>query len=600
MKSKKILSVLLILFFAFGIFYSCGKKDGDKTSDKKRKLDDIGELDTNGAINGDWVIKREMSDAEKLNPIVTNDNTAEGVYLRIYEALLDQNFITFEFIPELASLPEVAPDYLSYTFKMNKDAKFSDGKPVTGEDVIYTMKAIKNPFADNAAARNYYESVKSVELVNGDLGIVRINMKEPSWRAIINLGSFAICPKHVLDPENLTDKYTWDDCKDYKTAEKNPAIKKYADFLNSQEVSREPKYVLGSGPYMLEKWETGQNIILKRSPNYWDRKNTPNYPDKIIFKIIQDNSASVVAAKNKEIDLMVVVSPKDFYKELENAEQFDLVRVTPSEPAFSYIGWNMKNPLFSDKKVRWALSHLVDRNSIIEKVLYGSATKIQSPVYYKFEKLLNKELPEIPFDPEKAKKLLDEAGWKDTDGNGILDKMVDGKKLEFKFTFLIPTHPVRKQTLLVIADALKKVGIQAEVQELEWSVYLDKTKKHQFDATLAAWANPTTPPDPYQIYHSSQMEGEGSNYVSYNNPESDKLIEEYRRELDENKRIDILKRWQQIIYDDQVYTFLWNPKSRYIYNNRYRNTRFYSKRNSMEMNEWWVPKGSQKYSPTMN
>jgi peptide/nickel transport system substrate-binding protein len=105
-----------------------------------------------------------------------------------------------------------------------------------------------------------------------------------------------------------------------------------------------------------------------------------------------------------------------------------------------------------------------------------------------------------------------------------------------------------------------------------------------------------TPSDPYQLWHSSQIEGEGSNYISFRNDESDKLIVEYRQEFDENKRIELLKKWQKLIYDEQPYTFLWSPKSRYIYNMRFKNARFYNRGNSPIVSEWWVPKGSQKYS----
>ena len=174
--------------------------------------------------------------------------------------------------------------------------------------------------------------------------------------------------------------------------------------------------------------------------------------------------------------------------------------------------------------------------------------------------------------------------------------MVDGKKLDFKFTFLNNNNPVRRQTLLVIIDALKKVGIQADLQDLEWSVFLDKLKKHEYDATLGAWQMSVTPPDPYQLWHSSQIEGEGSNYISFRNAESDKILEEYRQEFDENKRIELIKRWQKLIYDEQPYTFLWSPKSRYVYNKRFKNARFYNRGGSPIVSEWWVPKGSQKYS----
>ncbi len=580
------------------LFTSCGKKE--VSGDNKILGEVLPPVDTTGAVNGDWIVKREMSDAEKLNPVVTNDATAEEIYTLIYESMTDMNYENYEQVPRIASLAEVSPDLLSYTYKINKNVTFSDGKPLTGEDVIFTMKAIKNPLCDDAALRNYYDKVEKVELVNGDPYTVRIIMNKPYWFAIYSNSDFSVMPKHILDPDGLTDKYTWEDTKDFAKAQKNQYITKFADFLNSQEVSREPKYVVGTGPYMLEKWETGQAITLVRNKNYWNKANVANYPEKIVYRIIQDESASVVSAKNKEIDIMAVVVPQDFYRDLANADQYGLKRITPSEPAFSYLGWNNNSPLFKDKKVRMALSYLVDRKTIIDKILFGYGVTIQSPIYYKQTKYLNADLPVIPFDPEKAKTLLAEAGWKDSDGDGVLDKVVDGKKIDFKFTFLINTNPVRQQTCLIIIDALKKVGIMAGIQQLEWSVYLDKTKKHEFDATYGAWVLGVVPMDPYQIYHSSQSKGEGSNYVSYNDPLSDSLIEAYRNEIDENKRIEIMKKWQQVIYDDQPYTFLWTPLSRYVYSDRFRNTRFYAKRNSPLLNEWWTPLNSQKYKISQN
>jgi peptide/nickel transport system substrate-binding protein len=591
MKNTKIF-ISLILLISFSVFlYSCNK--GKRTGSTEIKSDLV-PADTAGSITGDWVIKREMSDAEKLNPIVTNDATADGIYTLIYESLNDFNYESFEHIPRVGSLPEEAPDMMSYIYTIDKRAKWSDGRPLTGEDIIFTMKAIKNPFADDAALRNYYERIDRIELVDNDPYKIKFIMSKRYWLARYFNGDFSICPKHILDPKGLTDKYTWNEVKDMNIAEKNPAIKEFADFLNSQEVSREPRYVVGSGPYKLQQWKTGESITLARNPDYWYQERFKNYPERIVYRIIQDNSASIVAAKNKEIDVMAVVQPVDFYKNLENAHEFGLERVTPAEPSYTYFGWNNIHPLFSDKKVRLALSHLVDRKSLVDKISFGKAILIQSPVYYKHDKYIA-QLPEIQFDVEKAKQLLSEAGWTDSDANGVLDKVVDGKKMDFRFTFLLNTNPTRQQTCLIFIDALKKVGIQADIQQLEWSVYLDKTKKHEFEATMGAWVMGVTPPDEYQIFHSTQSQGEGSNYVSYKNPEVDRLLEAYREEADENRRIEMIKRIQQLIYEDQPYTFLWTPLARYVHDIRFKNTRFYAKRNSPMINEWWVPAGSQKY-----
>lgn len=600
MNKLKITALFAVLIITL-VMTGCGGKTTQQNTNNNQQTTEIPAVDTATAVSGDWLIIREMSDPEKLNPIVSNDASATEICSYIFESLLAQDKITYELIPSLAAMPEISPDNLTYTFTLNKNAKFSDGKPVTANDVIFTLKTIKNPFVDDAALRNYFEMVEKAEMVDGDQYKVKFTLTKPNWRGLYTLASFQVLPKHVLDPGNVTDKFNWDEFKDMNVAKKNPELQKFADFINSQEVSREAKYLVGSGPYMFEKWDTGAGVTLVKNPNYWGGGTvTPNYPTKIIFKTIQDNSAALVSAKNKEVDAMYVIKPSDFYKDLENADQFNLVKARPYEPAYTYLAWNQLNPLFQDKKVRLALAHLVDRKTIIDKVMYGDGTPIQSHIFYKNTKLLNTELPEIPFDPEKAKKLLEEAGWKDTDGDGVLDKVINGKKTDFKFTFLSNTNPVRKQILLVIVDALKKVGIQAEVQELEWSVYLDKTKKHEFEATYSAWTSPTTPPDPYQIWHSSQSEGEGSNYISFKNKTSDSLIEAYRNEMDENKRIALIKEWQKLIYDEQPYTFLWSPRARYIHDKRFKNARWYNIQPSPTYNEWWVPAGSQKYTQNKN
>lgn len=599
---KKIIIASLISLLSFTlIISSCGRKKETTTTHEdntKFQLTELAKPDTKGATTGDWIVKQEMSDAEKLNPTVTNDASAQGIYIYIFESLLSIDRETYELVPRIAkALPVISDDHLTYTFDLRDDVKFSDGQPLTGEDVIFTMKTIKNPFTDAQALRNYFNDVKKVELVDSNKYKVRFTMAKPYFKAIYALGDMSITPKHILDKDGANDKFTWDMLEQAQSnidPKKFPELQKYADFLNSQEVSRDANYVVGSGPYLLDKWITGQSITLKRNNNYWDKPEIPNYPEKLVFKTIQDQNAAVVAAKNNVVDYMFVIQPIDFVENVKNPEQFHLKKALVSEPTYVFVAWNNKNPLFSDKKVRWALSYAIDRQSIVDKIVYGMATLVSTPVFIK-SKYYNTDLPEIKYDPVKAKEILAEAGWKDTDGDGILDKVIDGKKKDFKFTFINNNNPKRKKVMLIIIEQLKQIGIQADLQEYEWSVFLDKTKKHEFDACYAAWQLSVTPEDPYQIWHSSQAEGEGSNFISYNNPESDKLIEQNRTEFDDAKRIELLKKWQKIIYDDQPTTFLWAEPSRYLYSDRFRNTRWYAFPDSPLLNEWWTPSANQRY-----
>ncbi|MCI0450086.1 MAG: ABC transporter substrate-binding protein [Chlorobi bacterium] len=596
MKTK--LTFLLLIALLCLLSINCTKKQ--TTTGNNDTEYTLPPVDTAGAVAGDWIIQRELADPQSLNPVTLQDATGREFSLHIFERLMwAANRENYDLLPWLAEgFPEESPDHLTYTYKIKKNINFSNGKPFTGRDVIFTFKAMMNPLTDAAQSRQAVDMLKNVELSGGDEHTVKFTLSRPYFKAIYALCDVQIMSKEAADPEGLTDKYTFEECRDIGTAQKNPAMKKFADFFNSEELNRDPKYLIGTGPYIFEKWETGQWVYFRRNANYWNSSGTYGmaYPERMIIRVIQDQSAAVVAAKNKEIDLMYVVKPADFVQELKDPERFSMKKANPYEPVFSYLAYNNLNQIFADVKVRRALAYLVDRKSIIERIHFGLATPIQSPVYFQDKKNFNPELPEIPYDLEKAKQLLSEAGWTDSDGNGILDRQIGGKKVEFKFTYLSNTNVARRQSLLIVTDALKKVGIISDVQDLEWSVFLEKLKKHEFDAFMGAWVLSDYPPDEYQLFHSSQSKNEGSNYTSYNNPEADKLMEEYRSEFDETKRAEILKNIQKVFYDDQVYTFLWTPNAKYVYGERFKNVRWYpTPLNSYQTTEWWVPPDQRKF-----
>lgn len=551
-------------------------------------------VDTAGAAPGDWLIIRALVEPDRLNPVLLF--TAQGRIISeyLYDYLNNVDNVTNELKPNLAGLPEISPDHLAYTYTLDKNARWSDGRPLTGEDVIFTMKATQSPFVDAANNRNAYTSVKTVELVNNDPYKVKFTLSEPYFRSDFTLGQIAVIPKHIYDPENFTDKLSWENILDPVKAAAEPLNRKLADIMNAQQSSRDPSFVIASGPYMLESWIPGQSVTIKRNPAYWRASDIPAYPSKLIFKFIQDNVTAIVSAKNKEIDF-APVNPAEFFNELPDPSKFNIASCSSFGMSYEYIGWNYANPLFKDAKIRWALSQLVDRKSLINKVLYGQAVPIQSHITYTDKKLLNSDLKEITYAPDKAKQILTEAGWKDSDGDGILDKIIDGKKTDFKFTILFNNSPVRKKILLIYIDALKSAGIIAEMQGMEIAVLSQRIRHHEFDAVIAGWSLGNLPADPYAIFHSTQSESNGSNFVSYKNPASDDLIDKYRFEFDEAKRIDLIKKWQQIIYDDQPYTFLWSNLTLYIYDKRLRNVRCYPIYSGAQYNEIWVPAQMQRY-----
>lgn len=559
------------------------------------------DVDLSTVTPGEWVVVHELSDPEGLNPIVTNDASATAILNHVYDQLLVQDFETLELVPRLVEArPTISEDHLSYTFTLRDDVTFSDGSRMTTEDVLFSFKATKNPLViDAAPLRNYYLDVKDIEVI--DDRTFTVHMSQPYFLAEYFLGGMWVMSKKHLDPKGLSDGYTIQQTNAVESAEANAAMQAFADWFNSADVKLGVENNVGSGPYMYDSWNTGQAVILKKNPKWWNAGNDaldPAHPEKIIFKVVNDRNTAVVAVKNQEIDFMEFVPAPKFVEEIDTNSMTHLVKYPYKNLAYMYIGWNARNPIFSDKRVRRALSHLVDRDALIQQVVRGLAIPTNSPVYPGLKEY-DESIPTIPYDPERARQLLAEAGWKDTDADGVLDKMVDGRKVDFRFKFLLNSgNEQREQIMLILDDEFKKVGIDAEIQKLEWSVFLENLRTRDYDAYVGAWVNDPIPTDPYQLWHSSQADNNGSNYTSFKNARVDKLIEMNRLEFDEEKRIALMKEFQKIVVDEQPYTFLWMPLWPSVYNKRLQNVNYSLARPGYNPSQWWVPKASWRFAAT--
>ncbi|MEI8134885.1 MAG: ABC transporter substrate-binding protein [bacterium] len=567
---------------------------------------------TNNLSTSNLVVQHLLNELERLNP--QNSTGADETYVeeQIFERLLRINPQTMQVdVPWLAeSMPVESADHMTYDFTLRKGVKFADGKEMTGADVIFSLKALKNPLNTySAQKRTFVDNIHSCELIDGDPYKVRFKM----WKAYFLVkeqafaDAFFILPKHIWDPKNLTDQYTWDDiasivesgkAEDIDSAKAahmqvNPAMREFGQWMVTPELGREAKYIQGSGPYKLSEWRTNDRIILVRNPQYTNKGNSPlgvTYPDTLIYKVITDWNAAVTTIKSKDIDVIEFLQPP-YFVQIDTLKQPFIKKVTFPLGSFVLINWNLQNPLFKEQKVRWALAHVVDRKSIIDKVLFGLAKQTQSAIPF-WRKEYNKNLPLIPYDPEMAKRILDSAGWKDHDGDGILDKVIDGKSTPFKFTFTTNAgNEVRKNVLLIIAEAMRKIGIDASVQTTEWSVLLDRQRDHKFDATYGSWQADPYETDNYQLYHSSQAKNRGSNYSGYNSPVADHLLEAIRQEFEETKRMDLQREFQKVFYEDQANCILWVPENPCVYIDRFDNVSFNAVRPGFNQ-AWWKIRGA--------
>jgi peptide/nickel transport system substrate-binding protein len=554
------------------------------------------EADSGKPVTGDWLVIHSLSDPEQLNPLTSSDASSSEVLGYVFESLLTRDPRSLELKPLAAEQrPEISRDKLTYTFKMRKDVKFQDGRPLTGEDVLFSVKAIKCPFVNAPFLRVYFNSLIDAELV--DPYTIRFVTKEPYFLNESVLGSITLMPRHYYDPENLLGHIT------VRQLSGDPAklpaeAQKFGDQFN-RNFNRNP---MGSGPYKFSGWKTGREIELIRDANYWGSGKEgidQAYLDRLKFRIVNNMDAALVRLKSGSLDFMEVLLPVQHVRGT-NSERFnrEFKKYEYYAPTYTYIGWNNDHPIFRDKRVRQAMTYLTDRKQIVKSVLFGLGEVVDSHIYF-FRPEYDKTLQSYPFDPKKALALLDQAGWRDTDGDGVLDKIIDGKTVPLRFEIKINSgNAVRKSVALVLLDELRKHGIDASVRELDWTIFLNDVKNHQFDAVVLGWQMSTTEPDAYQVWHSSQAANKGSNAISYKNARVNEILESYRREFDAQKRIQLYKEFQEILHEEQPYTFLYVGKRVSALHRRFRGVEVFP--GGLRPIDWWVPLNRQKYVTEMS
>jgi peptide/nickel transport system substrate-binding protein len=385
---------------------------------------------------------------------------------------------TLELSPQLAvSRPEIKVledgEYaggMSLTYEIHPEATWDNGTPITAEDYVFTIKVIKNPKVSSAQIRPYLEFMDKVEIDPTNNKKFIIYSKEGYFKAEESSGQEPfILPEYHYDPEGLMSQFTIQQLSDPEQADalaKNQKIIRFAEKFNSAKMKREPTEIIGSGPYKFVEWTTGQRVVLERKKDWWGDRVKGNkmleaFPPKIIYKTIPDLTAAITSAKDGKIDVIRSISPTSFIDLKDDTKfsaRFDLS--TPEQFIYQYIGFNMKRPQFRDKRVRRAIAHLIDREDIIESIYEGMAIKTNGPINPKKD-YSNKNMKDIEYDIEKAKSLLDAAGWKDVDGDNIRDKMIDGKQesliIEYKYNH---GHLVRKNIGQLLKDEAYRFGIE--------------------------------------------------------------------------------------------------------------------------------------------
>jgi len=530
---------------------------------------------------------RLRSEPDRLNPILTADAGALQINYKIFPTLLDRDPFTLKLTPMLVKeMPTVEllkeGDYDGdathrFIYELLDEAVWDNGKPVLASDYLFTLKAVFNPEVTGAGMfRGILPFIKDLKIDPNNPKKFSVYVKGV-FRAAAGTG-FYVIPEHIYDPKSIMRNFELKDLtnKDaYQKIKDDPRLKEFGTAMMDTKYSRD--VVESCGPYKFVSWTTDQEIVIEKKKDWWGDKlasKNPSLtanPDKIIFKIIKDETAALTAMKDGSLDVVsaLTVSGFDDVKNGNLADQFDFHM--PLKSSYSYMGMNTKRDKLSDRRVRQAIAHVIDVKNIIETLQKGNANTIASFLQPKVA-YNNNDLKPIALDIEKAKSLLADAGWKDTNADGVVDKMINGKRTELNIKIMsTPGSTIAPALTSLIAENAKKAGILFELEKIDVAKFRENLSKRNFDAWFAGSGFDLDEYDPYQLFHTDSDNPKGGNRFGFGNATSDAIITEIRETDNPARRVELYHQLQEIVYDEQPIVFLYQPKDRIISSKRLKN-----------------------------
>lgn len=546
--------IILLLLIVIIVFIGAGCKSAKEEYAAKEAVTTEPYRLTGEPAYGDALIEGSIGEPSILIPMLAGDSASHSVSGLVFNGLVKYD-TDLSVRGDLAESWDISPDGLVITFHLRKGVRWADGVEFTADDVMFGYKTIIDEKTPTPYKEDYLQ-VKKAETL--DKNTFRVTYEKPFAPALTTWGSLVVLPKHLLEGKDIT-----------KAA-----------------FGREP---VGMGPYKLKKWVSGQEVLLDSNRDYFEGRP---YIDRYVYKVIPDPATMFLELQAGGVDRMELTpiqytkqTNTDFFK--ENFQKFRY-----PVPSYTYMGFNLKHPWFKDKRVRQAIAYAIDKNEIVDVVLFGLGSPATGP-YVPNTWYYNPDVKNYEHNPALAKDLLKEAGWEDTDGDGIVDKQ--GRP--FEFTILTNMgNSLRNNTATIIQWRLAKVGIKVKIRMLEWSTFINEfIDKRRFQAVILGWSLGFEP-DQYDIWHSSKTKEKEFNFVSYNNPEVDALLETGRRTFNMAERKKAYYRIQEILADELPYIFLYVPDATPIVHARFKGIKPTPIGISYNLHKWYVPQKMQRHS----
>ncbi len=520
---------------------------------------------------GDWFIDNMGTKVGRITPMISSDLYAIIVDAKVVESLVVRDPMTLEYVPQLAHDWKISDDGLTFTFYLRRGVTFSDGEPFTADDVVFSYQIIMDPKIDDPRDRAYLDKIKSVQKVD-DYTVV-FKMTEPYFDSMSLTGGLNILPRHFYS------KYT------------------------QEQINQNPGLLMGTGPYKLRDpagWIPGQLLEVIRNDRYWGPPPTFN---RLVFHEVEEEAAEEAMYINGELD-QFAPQPEQYVRMLKDKRVMDRsnhYEYSTLLSGYSYIAWNEKRAgkptAFADPKVRTAMTLLTDRQRICQEVYLGYAQPISGP-FSNNSPQADPSIKPLPYDPAAAAKLLAEAGYAYRDNSGVLED-AEGKPLRIKLSYG-SGNATFERIALFLKDTYAKAGVTLQLDPVDWPLLVKKLDERDFEAVSLGWGG-AIESDLYQEFDSSQIPDRADNFMSYSNPDLDRVVRQARKTVDDAARMKLWHEAHRILARDQPYTFLLERMSLRFIDKRIKNVEP-SKVGLNYVNlwsspiPWYVPKALQKYA----
>ena len=589
----------LALCVATGGLTGCGPTGSDEdagpestegSGSQAEKLTKGGKL----PAENDTLLLSYQQRPDTINAITASDNVSDAFHRHVYEYLGEADFKDPDSVlPGLATSWEFDEENLEFTIHLRKGVKWHPMKLPSGQelpeteftsrDVKFTFDCVLNPNVEAAHIRSYYEDPNpkdpseryKIKLTVVDDYTVKIKWTKPYFLAeTFTLAGIPIIPRHVYSVNEQGEPISFDF-----------SSKEFAEGFNQHWANTK---MCGTGPMMFKEWEQGQKMVLVRNPGYWGH---PYYFSQIVYRCIPNVNTSTQQGLQGELD-WAGITQKDKY--IQSADHKNVksgaVKLLDFEyPGYRYIGYNLRRDLFQDKALRSALAHATPLQQMIDNVFEGLAVPVSGP-FLSGSFAADPAIEPVPFDLDKARRILADAGWKDTNNNGTVDKEIKGNRLEAEFDMIIfADSPSFRSVAEIYKENCRKIRVHVQLTPAKWALMTQKLRKWEFDAAMVGWASGWQRGDPFQLWHGSQADvPDSSNHCGYRNNEVDALIEELRVTMDKDKQRELYHKIHRLIYEDQPYTFLFSEKATGVMHGRIENVKFYRLRPCRDSREWWA------------